>query len=240
MASNQVVVAPLLSLHAPCELIFAGDEVRLAGQIEYPSTPSPENGYPLLFVLHHACCTSRQDYAEYAEIALANGYAVFRWDKRGTGRSGDSGRGSTTQDAVNAYEIALSQEGINRKRTVILAVGAGSALFGSSFGLFARAQHPFATLLIANQLDPNEILALDTRLKILMSPQDWNTPDVYGEAAAQAHNSAYRHGASFTLVSGGDRHLLETDAFDHNSLHPDARKVIGDWLSSLTRLSTFS
>src|SRR5215212_8223910 len=115
MASNQVAEL-LLSVHAPTEVIFAGDEVRLAGQIDYPDTPRPQDGYPLLFVLHHACCTSREDYSEYAEIALANGYAVFRWDKRGTGRSGDSGRGSTTQDAVNAYDIALTQPDINRKR----------------------------------------------------------------------------------------------------------------------------
>ena len=64
-------------------------------------------------MLHHACCNTREDYNDYAEVALANGYAVFRWDKRGTGRSGDSGRGSTTQDAVNAYDIALAQPDVN-------------------------------------------------------------------------------------------------------------------------------
>ncbi|MEP7291977.1 MAG: hypothetical protein ABI835_09345 [Chloroflexota bacterium] len=239
MASNQVADL-LLSTTAPVEVVFAGDEVRLAGQIDYPDTPRPENGYPLLYVLHHACCTSREDYAEYATLALANGYAVFRWDKRGTGRSGDSGRGSTTQDAVNAYEIALLQPDINRKRTVILAVGAGSALLGSSFGLFARAQHPYAVLLIASQLEPDEILALDTRIKIVMSPEDWNAPQVFGEAAAFAHRQTYRHGASFYLADGGDRQLLTTDSYGNTSLHLGARKVIGDWLSSLPRLSTFS
>src|SRR3954464_75374 len=174
MASNQVLD---LVAGVPTEIIFAGDEVRLAGQIEYPDTPRPENGYPLLFVLHHACCNMREDYADYAQIALAQGYAVFRWDKRGTGRSGDGGRGSTTQDAANAYEVAISQADINRKRVVILAVGSGSALLGSSFGLFARTQHPYAALLVANMLDDKEILALDTRIKIMMSPEDWNLPE---------------------------------------------------------------
>lgn len=239
MASNQVVELQL-GVHAPLEIVFAGDEVRLAGQIDYPDTPRPQDGYPLLFVLHHACCTSREDYSEYAEIALANGYAVFRWDKRGTGRSGDSGRGSTTQDAVNAYDIALMQPGINRKRAVILAVGAGSSLLGSSFGLFARIQHPYAVLLIANQLDPKDILALDTRVKIVMSPEDWNSPEIFGGAAAEAHKQAYRHGASYYLTEGGDRHLLLTDTYGKTHLHPGARKVIGDWLNSLPRLSTFS
>jgi len=234
MASNQVLD---LVLSVPNEIVFAGDEVRLAGQIDYPDTPRPENGYPLLFILHHACCNMREDYADYAEIALAQGYAVFRWDKRGTGRSGDGGRGSTTQDAANAYEVAISQADINRKRVVILAVGSGSALLGSSFGLFARTQHPYAALLVANMLDEREILALDTRIKIMMSPEDWNSPEVYGEAAAQAHKQAYRHGASFFLSDGGDNLLMTEDIYGRTSLYHSARKVVGDWLNSLTRLS---
>ena len=234
MASNQVLD---LIQSVPTEIVFAGDEVRLAGQIDFPDTPRPENGYPLVFVLHHACCNAREDYADYAQIALVNGYAVFRWDKRGTGHSGDGGRGSTTQDAVNAYEVALAQPDINRKRVVILAVGAGSALLGSSFGLFARAQHPYAVLLVANMLDAEEILALDTRIKIMMSPEDWNLPETYGEAAAKAHKHAYHHGASFFLTDGGDRLLMTEDIYGRTSLHSSARKVISDWLNSLTRLS---
>ncbi len=239
MASNQVIDLPR-SVAASDEIVFAGDEVRLAGQIDYPKSPRPENGYPLLFVLHHACCNTREDYNDYTEVALANGYAVFRWDKRGTGRSGDSGRGSTTQDAVNAYEIALSQPNVNRKRVVILAVASGTALLGSSFGLFARTQLPHAILLVANMLDENEILALDTRVKIIMSVEDWNSPLEYGEAACAAHKHAYKHGASFFLAEGGDRLLMATDDYGRNSLLPDARKVIGDWLHSLARRSTYN
>ena len=234
MASNQVLDPPL-SVAAFGEIVFAGDEVRLAGQIDYPTTPRPENGYPLLFVLHHACCSSREDYNDYTRVALSNGYAVFRWDTRGIGRSGDSGRGSTTQDAVNAYEIALLQPRVDRKHTVIVAVGAGSALLGSSFGLFARTQTPYAVLLVANMLDEQEILALDTRIKIVMSPEDWNTPTTFGAAASAAHNHAYRHGASFFLTDGGDRLLITADGL----IQTDARKVIGDWLKSLTGHSTF-
>ena len=237
MASNQVLDVPI-QVATATEVVFAGDEVRLAGQIEYPVTPRPENGYPLVFVLHHACCNAREDYDEYAQTALANGHAVFRWDKRGTGRSGDSGRGSTTQDAVNAYDIAIAQPDVNRKRVVILAVGAGSALLGSSYGLFARTQQPYAVLLVANMLDEGDILALDTRIKIIMSPEDWNSPQRFGEAASAAHKHAYRHGASFFLTPGGDRLLMETDDYGRSTLHPSARKVIGDWLNSLTRLST--
>jgi len=114
MTINQI--QDVLTIGHTIELTFAGDNVRLAGQLDYPDRPKPEQGYPLLFVLHHAGCNARADYGHYARMGLMKGYAVFRWDKRGMGRSGASGRGSTTQDAVNAYEIALSQPGINRRR----------------------------------------------------------------------------------------------------------------------------
>lgn len=216
-----------LNISASKEFTFAGDEVTLGGQIDYPMTKRPSAGYPLIFVLHHACCNTREDYVDYAQVALDKGFAVFRWDKRGTGRSGASGRGSTTQDAVNAYEIALSQPSINRKQIVILAVGAGTALLGSSFGLFARQQHPFGAILIANMLDPEEILAVDTRALILMGEDDWNPASIYGEAAAQAHCAAYKHGATYERIPSADR-LLMSNGF---ALHSHARKVMGSWLN---------
>ena len=100
------------------EITFAGDGVPLSGQIDYPQTPAPVAGYPLVFILHHAGCNAREDYQHYADAALRGGFAVMRWDKRGTGRSGAGGRGSTTQDAVNAYEAALEQPKIDREHVI--------------------------------------------------------------------------------------------------------------------------
>lgn len=221
--------ASTLHVSASKEVVFAGDEVTLGGQIDYPMTKRPISGYPLLFVLHHACCNTREDYIDYAHVALDKGFAVFRWDKRGTGKSGGSGRGSTTQDAVNAYEIALSQPSLNPKQAVILAVGAGTALLGSSFGLFARQQHPYGALLVANMLDPEEVLAIDTRTLILMGEEDWNPSTIYGDAAAAAHNKMYRHGADYQHIRGADRLLMSNGV----TLHLQARKVIGSWLNSI-------
>ena len=238
MASNRIV-APSLPISTTRAVVFAGDNVALAGQIDYPATRRPAGGYPLIFVLHHACCNTREDYVDYAQVALDKGFAVFRWDKRGTGHSGSSGRGSTTQDAVNAYETALSQPNINRKQTVILAVGAGTALLGSAFGLFARVQRPHGAILVANMLDDTEVLAIDTQTLILLGEEDWNPVAIYGDAASAAHRQAYRHGAAFRLICGADRLLMSLNS-GSSTLHPDARKAIGSWLNGLTHLSTSS
>ncbi len=228
MASNPMSTAAL-HVSASKEVVFAGDEVTLGGQIDYPMAKRPTSGYPLVFVLHHACCNTREDYVDYAQVALDQGFAVFRWDKRGTGRSGGGGRGSTTQDAVNAYEVALSQPSVNPRQAVILAVGAGTALLGSSFGLFARHQHPFGAILVANMLDPDEVLAIDARTLILMGEDDWNPAAIYGDAASHAHNATYKHGATYRRIQGADRLLMSNGI----ALHAHARKVIGSWLYDL-------
>lgn len=216
------------------EFMFAGDGVVLAGRIDYPVTPPPPNGFPLLFLLHHAGYNSLEDYQSYAEIALTAGYAVFRWDKRGSGRSGDGGRGSTTQDAVNAYEIALEQPQICPQQVVIMAQGAGTGLLGSSYGLFARYQPPQGAVLISNLLDEEEILALPVPIQVVMGQNDWRETDVFGEQACMAHNATYKYSASFYLAKEADRslHVAEPNG-DVQIFHSGARKAMIDWLRNL-------
>ena len=213
------------------EIAFAGDGVLLAGQIDYPDKNPPANGFPLIFILHHAGCNTRESYQHYADIGLACGYAVFRWDKRGTGRSGAGGRGSTTQDAVNAYEVALEQARINHNRIVILAQEAGTAMLGNAYGLFARIQQPFGVILVSNTLDVNEILAIESRVLVIAGQKDWNPWQKYARAACETHNAAYKYGASFYVAPYGDRSLRDA-RHPEQPFHPGAASVIRDWLES--------
>jgi uncharacterized protein len=215
------------------ELVFAGDGVRLAGQIDYPTSPLPQNGYPLIFILHHVGWNSRSCYQHFADIGLASGFAVFRWDQRGTGRSGAGGRGSTTQDAVHAYEVALDQPDINRRRVIIVAQGTGTALLGSSFGLFARLQRPYGVALVANRLDEKAVLAIDTRLQIVVGQDDWNPWQRFGQAASASHNAAYKHGAFSYVAPNTDQTLMDVGDDGQEAFHNGAATVIKDWLRSL-------
>lgn len=233
MTSNQVAVAVQTPVFVGSskELMFAGDTVVLAGQIDYPVTPRPESGYPLIFVLHHAGCNTRDCYNHYTELALECGFAVFRWDKRGTGRSGAGGRGSTTQDAVNAYEVAVDQEHINPRRVVILAQGAGTGLLGSSFGLFARVQPPSGVILVSNLLDQDSIVAVEAPVLVVMADSDFNPCSIYAEEACKAHSVAYKYGAQYYIAESADRMLAELGT--GASFHRGARKIMQDWLRNI-------
>lgn len=231
MVANYIVRDNVINEHTR-DLIFAGDDVRLAGQLDYPQRPAPADGFPLLFILHHAGCESRDWYFPFAVMGTKAGFAVFRWDKRGTGRSGASGSGSTSQDAVNAYETALEQPHINHNRVVILAQGAGTGLLGSAYGLFARLQNPYGVILASNMLDAEDILAIQTRTLIVVGEKDWNPSEQYVTAASEAHQRAYTHGAAAHVIASADRKLLQLNT-ENPTIHPHALGVMSDWLQEL-------
>lgn len=229
MASNMLNLSLSSTLR---EVTFAGDSVLLSGQVDYPQRPVPKEGFPLLFILHDAQCTTRERYIAHAQVALENGFAVFRWDKRGTGRSGASALGSTTQDAVNAYEIALEQPQVNRRRVIILAQGAGTGILGTSYGLFARLQNPYGVILASNMLENEAVLAIDTRVLIVVGEKDWNPWQQYAELACEAHRKAYSHGAEYHIIPGSDRKLLDLSR-PAPIIHRQALIVMAQWLQQL-------
>jgi alpha-beta hydrolase superfamily lysophospholipase len=216
------------------EIVFAGDQVRLAGQIDYPQH-TPISGYfPLLFILQGAGGNARDAYLHYAELALRCGYAVFRWDKRGTGRSGAGGIGSTTQDAVNAFETAIHQSRIDPNRVVILAQGEGSLLLGNAYGLFARQVSINGVVLARNMLDRKAILAINCPVQIVMGAQDWLDWREYAQAAGEAHQAAYPHGAASFVAHNANRRLMVGEG-DQARFHSGAQQVMADWLIDRTQ-----
>ncbi|NDJ60551.1 MAG: alpha/beta hydrolase [Chloroflexi bacterium] len=238
MALN-LALEDLADVSVTRELFFPGDEVRLAGQIDYPTETRTPNGFPLLFVLNDSGCTSRRMYDHYANLGLDCGYAVFRWDKRGTGRSGASGRGSATRDAVYAYQTALEQPGVDPNRVVILAVGGGTALLGNTFAMYKRIQRPAMIVLVSNQLDSASIEALDTRLAVVAGEHDWSPWLSYVKAACDAHRAAYTYGTAFYVAPRADRMLMTTKR-GAIVFHDGARKVMRDWLNSLDQALAYS
>jgi uncharacterized protein len=214
------------------ELTFAGDDVCLAGQIDYPDISPPFSGYPLLFLLHNSGWCTRDKYDHYAETALSCGYAVFRWDKRGTGNSGAGGRGSTTQDSIMAYKTAINQPLIDKQRVVILALGEGSLMLGHTFELFNHIQHPHGAILAGNMLDSCEILAIDTTVQVVMAENDWNDWQQYADEACERHNESHNHGASFYIAPDANRMLMvKTDG--GKVFHNGAGNAIYDWLQAI-------
>jgi uncharacterized protein len=187
-------------------------------------------------VVPHSGCNTRNDYAHYASVALQSGYAVFRYDKRGTGRSGAGGLGSTIQDAINAYATAVKQDCLDTAKVIILAQGEGTLLLSEAFEAFEDVQPPFGALLIGNMLDQKQILSIKTRIQVIIGSQDWISWQNYGKAPCDAHNAFYKYGARFSVAHHADRLLLDTRAGGQGRIHIGAKQIIKEWLQTLVEL----
>ena len=171
------------------EVIFAGDNVRLAGQIDYPNKAVPANGYPLLFILPNACCTGRHGFKHHTQIGVQAGFAVFRWDKRGTGHSGSGGVGNAEQDAINAYQTAIQQADVDPNNVVIWTQTDASLVLGENYDAFKAVQKPKGVILAGNMLDENAILKIDTRIFCITGERDWNIASHYAIKTTSNHNT---------------------------------------------------
>lgn len=232
MAANYVIEHSC-SKSLRCQLAFAGDGVRLAGQIDYPKTQHPlGQGSPLMFVLPHAGWHTRQHYQYYARTALNIGYAVFRWDRRGTGESGAGGWGSPTQDALNAYETALAQPHINPNKVIIFAQAESTLTLAENFGLFARLAQPSAVLLASSRLDAKTITGIDAPLYIVQGERDWHNCDQYARSAVQAHNETFKHGAQYYIAPDADHDMMVAQG-ENQVFHLGAVHKIQDWLRNI-------
>jgi len=183
-----------------------------------------------MFILPHAGCNDMHTYTQYANLALAHGYAVFRWDKRGTGRSGAGGRGSADMDAIHAYETALDQPRIDASHVVILAQGEGSIVLSNIYGAFAGIQPPVGVILAGNMLDEREILALNTQIRIIQGDTDWNDWKIYAKAAVEAHQATYDHGAEYYVARNANRMLMVNQGMN-GPFHFGASQKLKQWLA---------
>jgi hypothetical protein len=213
-------------------LFFAGDGVRLAAQIDYPTSPMPPAGYPVLFVIQHATCNTRTEYQHIARMGTEQGLAVFRWDKRGTGHSG-AGVGSITTDALNAYRTALAQTRVDRTRAVIFAQNEGTSLLGEKWEAFERIQKPIGVILAGNTLDERSIVSISAPLHIVMSKNDWNAWQIYAEAASKAHQRKHNYKASFYVAPNTNRRLMYENG---GSFHRGANDSMKEWLKTVCEI----
>lgn len=214
------------------DIQFIGDSVLLSGQVDYPDVSAPPNGYPLVFIMHHAGSWTREDVQHYADLALQSGLIAFRWDKRGSGRSGASGRGSTLVDTVKAFENAIKQPGVNRQRVVVVAQSDGTAVLRDIFPQLEAITRPHSALLVANMLDKREIVKVKANVKIVMGDRDWLSWHLYGKEASEAHRQKHTYGASYSIIENANRRLNDLRN-GSSGFHPDAARVIADWLTNL-------
>ncbi|MER3458141.1 MAG: alpha/beta hydrolase [Chloroflexota bacterium] len=181
------------------------DGTRLAGQLDRP--PGQANP-PLVFIIHHSGAVDRDAYQYLAARLVPAGYAVFRFDKRGTGRSEGTYGCCEDSDALAAYRAAVAQDGIDMSRVFIIAQSIGTQILAKRFEEFARIYRPAGVVLLSSLLPAEDILAIKAPLHIIISD---SKPDLaaLGEGAVKAHRAAYSYGASYFIAPHTEHTLFD-------------------------------
>ena len=216
------------------QIRFSNQGVALAGELDLPPGDAPA---PLVFVIHHSGPVDRDSYGYLADLLIQEGYAVFRFDKRGTGMSEGEYGCCESEDALAAYRAATAQDGIDNRNVFIVAQSIGTVHLAERFEQYVQTHPPRGVVLLSNLLDGYSIDPVAAPIHIIISDSDPNIDQV-GPAAAKAHRSKYPFGASYYVAKDTEHTLFDTSSgpIDWNDpdwvqrYHRGAMQSLIDWL----------
>lgn len=181
------------------------DGIRLAGQIDSPPGVSQP---PLVFIIHHSDPIDRDTYQYLAARLVPAGYAVFRFDKRGNGRSGGKYGCCEAEDALAAYQAALAAGGFAPDQVFIIAQSIGSRILADHYAEFRQIQPPAGVVLLSNLLENEEVQAIEAPLHLIVSDSEPRLAAI-GPGAAAAYQAASGHKATFFVAPHTEHTLFD-------------------------------
>jgi len=208
--------------------------VTLAGELDFPLGDAPA---PLVFVIHHSGPVDRDSYGYLAELLVKEGYAVFRFDKRGTGMSEGQYGCCESDDALAAYRAATAQDDVDLCNVFIVAQSVGTRYLAERFERYVQTHPPRGIVLLSNLLDADSIDAIAAPVHIIVSDSELDV-DSIGRAAAEALRGTYPFGASYYVAEHTEHTLFDirsgpidwSDPGWTQRYHRRAMQSLIDWL----------
>lgn len=183
----------------------ADDGITLAGELTLPRN---QERPALVVIIHHSGPVDRDAYGYLAELLVADGYAVFRFDKRGTGASTGTYGCCEATDALAAYRTAVDQAGIDPQRVFIVAQSIGTRYVAELFAEYVAATPPCGVALLSNLLGPEEIPAIAAPVHVIVADSEPELQRI-GPGAVAAHNAHWSYGASLYVAEGAEHTLFD-------------------------------
>jgi alpha/beta superfamily hydrolase len=216
------------------EVRFVSEGVELAGELDLPLG---EDLAPLVFIIHHSGPVTRDAYGYMAELLTEAGFAVFRFDKRGVGRSGGEYGCCEAEDALAAYQAAVTQAGFDRGRVLIVAQSIGATHLADRFAEFAAIHPPLGVVLLSSLLGPEQITAIAAPVHVIVSGSEEALAAISVDAV-EAHRRAWLYGATYFVADHSEHTLFDiTDGAIEWSdpgwvrrYHRGAMQSMVDWL----------
>ncbi len=200
----EIYLIPFKSITHPV-YFYSFDGTRLAGQLDLPLDVQDP---PLVFVIHHSGAVDRNAYQYLAARLVPGGYAVFRFDKRGTGQSDGSYGCCEEEDALAAYQAATALEGYDPDRVFVIAQSIGTQILSRRFDDFQRVRPVRGVVLLSSLLKGKEVLNIQSPLFIIVSDSEPDLAEIT-EAAAEAHRQMYGEDVSYFIAPHTEHTLFD-------------------------------
>lgn len=187
------------------ETTFESVDATVSAQWEFPArTPAP-----LVVLLPASEAVDRDGlppgygedpstgiYAQLAKKLLDAGFAVFRYDSPGTGRSSPGQYSTVRSTALEGYTRAVDHPKVDRSRVFLLGHSASTDTIAGIYPRFASVCPPTGAVLLANIVGETDIVRIEAPALIVVSDK---TPD-----------DIYQHGQFPTDARGRQEKKLET------------------------------
>lgn len=179
------------------ETTFESVDATVSAQWEFPArTPAPlivlipasesvdRNGLPP----GYGEDPSTGIYAQFSRKLLEAGFAVFRYDSPGTGRSSPGQFCTVRSTAIEAYTRAVDHPKVDPSRVFLLGHSASTDTVVGIYPRYAAVRQPSGVILLASIVGETDIVRVDAPLLIVVS--DKTPDDIYqhGQFPADARS----------------------------------------------------
>lgn len=224
---------------------FKSVDATVSAQWEFPArTPAPlvvllpansavdRDGLPPGF----GADPSTGIYAQFAKKLLAAGFAVFRYDSPGTGRSSQGEYCTDRSTALEGYTRAVDHPKVDRKRVFLVGHSASTDTAVGIYSRYAAVDPPAGVVLLANLVGETDLVTVDAPTLIVVT--DRTPDDVYqrGQFPVDARSRVKDRKLETSLVTipGADDTLLSPVDKDQGgkqfSLDPRAVDATIEWM----------
>jgi pimeloyl-ACP methyl ester carboxylesterase len=222
---------------------FGSVDATIAGQWDFPArTPAP-----LVVLIPSQGRLDREGrppglgeepghgmYGELADALVKAGFAVFRFDKPGAGRSSPGRFATERSNAIEAYTRAVDHARVDRDNVFLLGHSLGSDSIAGIYSRYAAVVPPRGVIFFDSTV--GERLSIEVKAPLLIVNPNKEPDDRYtfGEFVVEARSVAPggKLETSLVLIDDAEPGLLAPTIRDEEKLelHPRAIAVALEWL----------
>lgn len=173
-------------------------------------------------------------YSELADALVRAGFAVFRFDKPGAGRSAPGHFATERSNAIEAYTRAIDHARVDRDNVFLVAHAMGSDAVAGIYPRYQAVVPPRGVVFLDNAVGERLCLEVKAPLLIVNPNKDPDDRYTYGEFVVESRSVAEggKLATDLVLVDDAEHGLLApgVTGSERLALHPRAVSAMVDWL----------